>query len=64
MKRCNWRVSDRHPDNTPAYPFAVVNPKGTVVALVALKADAEFIASAAKAIAAREENGFGERFAN
>lgn len=57
MNRHNWKVSDRHPAVTPAYPFAVVNANGTVVALVALKANADFLASAASVISAYEENG-------
>jgi hypothetical protein len=57
MNRHNWRVSDQHSDITPSYPFAVVNAKGTAVALVASKPDADFIASAPRIIAAQEENG-------
>lgn len=56
MNRYTWRVKDQHPEATPAFPYAICDSKGVAIALVKTKADAQFIAEAARKISALESD--------
>ena len=61
MHRQNWKVKDPHPEATEAFPFAIVDAKGAAVAVAKTKADAVYIADAARRISGLESDGTSYR---
>ena len=51
FKRYTWKVCEKHSESTANFPLAVIDNKGSVVALVKTWQDAKFIADSARKIA-------------